>query len=82
MLSQENDPQGRLKGRKRQRKATTTNEGNANPEQGCNDKIGKMDNRLLADLVTQANKRFGKSLSLVELNDLSIPGTLQSASRF
>lgn len=39
-----------------------------------NTAIGKMDNRLLADYVAQRSKRFGEDLSLVELEDIHVPG--------
>lgn len=41
---------------------------------GINLAIGKLDSRLLADYVAQRTKRFSPNLSLVELEDLHIPG--------
>ena len=41
---------------------------------GINTAISKMDTRLLADYVAQRTKRFGDDLSVVELEDLYIPG--------
>ena len=42
---------------------------------GVNMAIGKMNSSLLADHVAQRAKRFGTDLSLVELEDMRIPGT-------
>ena len=41
---------------------------------GINNAIARMDNRMLADHVAQQIKRFGRELSLVELEDRYIPG--------
>lgn len=43
-------------------------------DSNINTAIGKMDNRLLADYVAQRTKRFGEDLSLVELEDMHVPG--------
>lgn len=40
--------------------------------------IGKMDGRLLADHFIQKAKRHNKELTAVELNDLSVPGMVES----
>lgn len=43
-------------------------------DSNINTAIGEMDNRLLADYVAQCTKRFGEDLSLVELEDMHVPG--------
>lgn len=43
-------------------------------DSNINTAIGKMDNHLLADYVAQRTKRFGEDLSLVELEDMHVPG--------
>ena len=48
---------------------------------GCDEAIGKMDGRLLADHFMQKAKRHNKELTAVELSDLSVPGMLLPNSR-
>lgn len=43
-------------------------------ERGLNLAIGRMDRGLLADYIAQRTKRFHSELSVVELEDLHIPG--------
>lgn len=43
-------------------------------DSNINTAIGKMDNRLLADYVAQRTKGYGEDLSLVELEDMHVPG--------
>lgn len=43
---------------------------------GVNVAIGRMDTQLLADYVVQSTKRFQTELSMVELEDFHISGTL------
>ena len=46
-------------------------------ENGINTTLSKLDGRLLADYVAQKTKRFGGDLSLVELEDMHIPGKIR-----
>lgn len=39
-----------------------------------NTAVGQMDTRLLADYIARCTKRFGDDLSVVELEDLHVPG--------
>lgn len=59
---------------KKQRRAKTTASEPVDTDQGINPAIGKMDRHLLADFVAQSTSRFGKDLSLVELEDNYVPG--------
>ena len=45
-------------------------------KEDINPDIGMMDNRFLADYVAQRTKRFGEDFSLVELEDMHIPGKI------
>lgn len=60
--------------RKKTKKPKDIDDEDLNVEFGLNLAIGRMDSRLLADLVAQRTKRFEKELSLVELEDRYIPG--------
>lgn len=59
---------------KKQRRKKAAPEEIIDLDQGINTAIGKMDNYLLADFVAQSTRRFGKHLSLVELEDDRISG--------
>jgi protein CMS1 len=60
--------------RRKVKKVKQDNDENLDLESGVNVAIGKLDNRLLADYVARRTKRFSPNLSLVELEDLHIPG--------
>lgn len=60
---------------KKPKKAKPADDADVDLENGVNNALGRMDNRLLADYVAQKTKRFESSLSLVELEDKHIPGT-------
>lgn len=59
--------------RKKQKKRVDEEDENLDLEAGINTAIGRMDNRLIADLVAQRTKRFDKDLSIVELEDRYLP---------
>ena len=52
-----------------------TIDGNLDLTEGIDTAIGQMDNRLLVDWVAQKTKRFAPDMSVVELEDLYLPGT-------
>ena len=56
------------------KKAKYSNDEDLDQQSGLNLAIGRFDNRLLADHIAQRTKRFSPKLSLVELEDLHIPG--------
>lgn len=60
---------------KKAKKAKPAQDADVDLENGVNNALGKMDNRLLADYVAQKTKRFESNLSLLELEDKHIPGT-------
>ena len=45
-------------------------------DQGINTTIGQMDGCVLANLIAQSSRRFGKNLSAMELEDKHISGLL------
>ncbi len=65
--------------RKKAKKAKQDDNENLDLEIGVNLAIGKLDSRLLADYVARRTKRFFPNLSLVELEDLHIPGNRRMA---
>ena len=50
-----------------------------NLERGLNTSIRKLNSHLLADYVAQRENRLGRELSIVELEDRRIPGTMAYA---
>lgn len=67
-------PAAREKAKKR-KKAKPAHDADVDLEDGINNALGRMDNRLLADYIARKTKRFESSLSLVELEDKHISGT-------
>lgn len=61
--------------RKRSKNTKVEEDGDLDLDLGLNLAIGKLDSRLLADYVAQRTKRFENNLSVVELDDMRIPGT-------
>ena len=59
---------------KKAKKARPAQDTDVDIENGTNNALGRMDNRLLADYVAQKTKHFESNLSLVELGDKHIPG--------
>lgn len=47
---------------------------------GVNHAIGHMDSRLMADHIAQRTKRFRPELSLVEIEEVHVPGSLNEMS--
>lgn len=66
------------KRKRKGKKAAAEADADLDVELGINHAIGRMDSRLIADYVAQKTKRFGSDLSVVELEDVHIPG-MQSA---
>ena len=56
-------------------KGPADDDGTLDLGRGINTAIGQMDSRLLADWVAQQIRRFAPDLSMVELEDLYLPGT-------
>ena len=59
---------------KKAKKAKYSNNEDLDQQSGLNLAIGRFDNRLLADHIAQRTKRFSPNSSIVELEDLHIPG--------
>lgn len=59
---------------KKAKRARPAQDTDVDIENGINNALGRMDNRLLADYVAQKTKRFESNLSLIELGDKHIPG--------
>lgn len=59
---------------KKPKKAKPVDDADVDLQDGINNALGRMDNRLLADYVAQKTKRLESNLSLVELEDKHIPG--------
>ena len=66
---------------KKRRSPPSGNRQGLEVEQGINTAIGKMNSRMLADYVDHHTVRFGSDLSLVELEDVRIPGNELRATR-
>ncbi len=63
--------------RKKTKKPKDINDDDLDVERGINRAIARMDNRLTADHVAQRTKRFESDMSLVELEDLYLPGIVR-----
>ena len=59
---------------RKSKKSESNDDAHLNEFSNINSALGKMDNRLLTDLVASKTKRFLPNLSLVELEDLHVPG--------
>lgn len=66
----------RLPRHKKARKSKQEDDENLDVDLGLNLAIGKLDSRLLADYVAQRIQRFSHNLSLVELDDLHLSGSI------
>ena len=66
---------------KRKRRKVTKEEDDVDVAHHINSPISKLDPQLLADLLAKQTKRFNPDLSLIELEEKRIPGTLNPTER-
>lgn len=57
------------------KKSRQVDDGYLDLEQAPNTAIGNLNNHLAADYIAQQDKRYGKNLSALEMEDRRIPGT-------